>query len=61
MDIKDIQNLIRFVAKAGVSEVKYKTKILKSTSKLQALLQKVLLTSLNSQFSNKQLLRLLHL
>lgn len=26
MDIKDIQNLIRFVAKAGVSEVKYKTK-----------------------------------
>lgn len=26
MDIKDIQNLVRFVAKAGVSEVKYKTK-----------------------------------
>lgn len=26
MDIKDIQNLIRFVAKAGVSEVKYKNK-----------------------------------
>lgn len=26
MDIKDIQNLIRFVSKAGVSEVKYKTK-----------------------------------
>lgn len=26
MDFKDIQNLIRFVAKAGVSEVKYKTK-----------------------------------
>lgn len=26
MDLKDIQNLIRFVAKAGVSEVKYKTK-----------------------------------
>ncbi len=26
MDIKDIQNLIRFVAKAEVSEVKYKTK-----------------------------------
>ena len=26
MDIKDIQNLVRFVAKAGVSEVKYKNK-----------------------------------
>ncbi|QCX53328.1 acetyl-CoA carboxylase biotin carboxyl carrier protein [Elizabethkingia sp. JS20170427COW] len=26
MDIKDIQNLIRFVAKSEVSEVKYKTK-----------------------------------
>lgn len=26
MDSKEIQNLIRFVAKAGVSEVKYKTK-----------------------------------
>lgn len=26
MDIKDLQNLIRFVAKAGVSEVRYKTK-----------------------------------
>lgn len=26
MDIKDIQNLIRFVAKAGISEVKYKNK-----------------------------------
>lgn len=26
MDIKDIQNLIKFVSKAGVSEVKYKTK-----------------------------------
>lgn len=26
MDIKDIQNLIRFVSKSGVSEVKYKTK-----------------------------------
>lgn len=26
MDLKDIQNLVRFVAKAGVSEVKYKNK-----------------------------------
>jgi len=26
IDIKDIQNLVRFVAKAGVSEVKYKNK-----------------------------------
>ncbi|MBP7174196.1 MAG: acetyl-CoA carboxylase biotin carboxyl carrier protein [Cloacibacterium sp.] len=26
MDIKDLQNLIKFVSKAGVSEVKYKTK-----------------------------------
>ena len=30
MDIKDIQNLVRFVAKAGVSEVKYKNKDLKN-------------------------------
>ena len=31
MDSKELLNLIRFVAKAGVSEVKYKTKDLKST------------------------------
>ena len=31
MDSKELLNLIRFVAKAGVSEVKYKTKISKST------------------------------
>lgn len=33
MDIKDIQNLIRFVAKAEVSEVKYKTKDFEITIK----------------------------
>lgn len=33
MDIKDIQNLIKFVAKAEVSEVKYKTKDFEITIK----------------------------
>ncbi|RQP08619.1 MAG: acetyl-CoA carboxylase biotin carboxyl carrier protein [Chryseobacterium sp.] len=36
MDIKDIQNLIRFVAKAGVSEVKYKTKDFEINIKTQS-------------------------
>ena len=34
MDIKDIQNLIKFVSKAEVSEVKYKLKISKLLLKL---------------------------
>ena len=33
MDIKDIQNLIKFVSKAEVSEVKYKTKDFEITIK----------------------------
>ena len=33
MDIKDIQNLIKFVSKAEVSEVKYKTKDFEITNK----------------------------
>ena len=34
MDIKDIQNLIKFVSKAEVSEVKYKTKDFEITIKI---------------------------
>jgi len=36
MDLKDIQNLIRFVAKSGVSEVKLETEDVKITIKTQS-------------------------